>query len=128
MERKSLLVVDDSATFRQLLSMSLKRVEGISQVDITEACDGEDALQKLEHGAFDLLLTDLRMPKMDGLELVRRVRSELNNANLPIIIISTKGEEKDIELGMQIGASGYLSKPVSMARLKEVVSSFLVKS
>jgi len=128
MERKSLLVVDDSATFRQLLSMSLKRVEGISQVDITEACDGEDALQKLERGAFDLLLTDLRMPKMDGLELVRRVRSELNNANLPIIIISTKGEEKDIELGMQIGASGYLSKPVSMARLKEVVSSFLVKS
>jgi two-component system chemotaxis response regulator CheY len=107
--------------------MSLTRVEGISRSDITEASDGEDALEKLRAGAFDLVLTDIRMPKMDGLELVRRVRTELNNSSLPIIIISTKGADDDVEMGMKIGASGYLSKPISMTKLRETILSFLVK-
>jgi two-component system chemotaxis response regulator CheY len=107
--------------------MSLTRVEGISQSGITEASDGEDALEKLRAGAFDLVLTDIRMPKMDGLELVRRVRTELNNSTLPIIIISTKGADDDVETGMRIGASGYLSKPISMAKLREMVLGFFVK-
>jgi len=127
MGNRSVLVVDDSATFRQLLCMSLTRVEGISQSGITEASDGEDALEKLRAGAFDLVLTDIRMPKMDGLELVRRVRTELNNSTLPIIIISTKGADDDVETGMRIGASGYLSKPISMAKLREMVLGFFVK-
>jgi DNA-binding response OmpR family regulator len=62
---------------------------------------------------------------MDGLEFIRKVRSELNDVRLPIIIISTKGAEEDVEIGMNLGASGYLSKPVSMARLKELVTNFL---
>jgi len=62
---------------------------------------------------------------MDGLEFIRSVRSELNDQALPIIIISTKGADEDVQLGMNLGASGYLSKPVSMARLKEMVTTFL---
>ena len=125
MSNKSLLVVDDSATMRQLLCMTLTRVEGITQANITEAHDGEDALDKVKSGNFDLVLTDIRMPRMDGLEFIRKVRSELNERSLPIIIISTKGAEEDVQAGMDLGASGYLSKPVSMARLRELVTNFL---
>lgn len=125
MSNRSLLVVDDSATMRQLLCMTLTKVEGITQTNITEAADGEEALEKVRNGSFDLVLTDIRMPKMDGLEFIRKVRSELNDLALPIIIISTKGADEDVRLGMNLGASGYLSKPISMARLKELVTSFL---
>jgi two-component system chemotaxis response regulator CheY len=125
MTNKSLLVVDDSATMRQLLCMTLTRVDGITLANITEASDGADALDKVRSGSFDLVLTDIRMPGMDGLEFIRKVRSELNDLALPIIIISTKGADEDVELGMNLGANGYLSKPVSMAQLRELVTNFL---
>jgi two-component system chemotaxis response regulator CheY len=127
MSARSVLVVDDSATFRQLLCMSLNRLESLKESCITEAIDGEDALNKVRSGSYDLVLTDIRMPNMDGLEFVRRVRGELARRDLPIIIISTKGSEDDIELGMSIGASGYLSKPISMIRLRELVGDLLCK-
>jgi CheY-like chemotaxis protein len=123
MGRKSLLVVDDSATFRQLLCMSLTRLEGISQSDITQACDGADALRKMQTRDFDLVLTDVMMPNLNGLELVHRVRSELQN-KVPIVIISTKGEEAFVEQGLN-GANCYLLKPISLPRLREVVSGLL---
>jgi CheY-like chemotaxis protein len=125
MSGKKLLVVDDSMTFRQLLCMSLQRVEGITKSQITEATDGEDALEKVKGGSFDLVLTDIRMPRMDGLEFVRRVRNELKCLELPIIIISTKGAEDDINLGLSMGATGYLSKPISLSRLRELVTGYL---
>ena len=125
MTNKSLLVVDDSATMRQLLCMTLTRVDGITQANITEASDGAEALDKVRSGSFDLVLTDIRMPGMDGLEFIRKVRSELKDLELPIIIVSTKGADEDVRLGMNLGASGYLSKPVSMARLRELVTNFL---
>src|SRR5437868_3776494 len=124
MGRKSLLVVDDSATFRQLLCMSLTRVEGIAPGDITQACDGADALRKLQARDYDLVLTDVMMPNMNGLELVARVRSELQK-QVPIVIISTKGEEAFVEQGMKNGANCYLLKPISLPRLREVVSGLL---
>jgi two-component system chemotaxis response regulator CheY len=105
--------------------MTLTRVDGITQANITEASDGREALEKVRSGSFDLVLTDIRMPRMDGLEFIRSVRSELNDHALPIIIISTKGADEDVELGMNLGASGYLSKPVSMAQLREMVTNFL---
>lgn len=125
MGENALLVVDDSATFRQLLCMSLSRIEGIEETDITQCVDGEDALEKLRSGSFALVLTDIKMPRMDGLELVRRVRFELNEEEIPIVIISTKGEQQDVEKGLRLGASGYLSKPISMSKLREVVLSLL---
>ena len=127
MSTTSLLVVDDSATFRQLLCMSLVRVEGITQANITQAADGEEALNKVKDGNFDLVLTDINMPKMTGLEFVHKVRTELKRDNLPIIIISTKGSEHEIEAGMQMGASGYLSKPISTTQLRELLRTFLGK-
>jgi two-component system chemotaxis response regulator CheY len=127
MSDRSLLVVDDSATFRQLLCMSLTRVEGITQANITQAENGEDALNKVRDGNFDLVLTDINMPKMNGLEFVHKVRTELKRDNLPIIIISTKGAENEIEKGIQMGANGYISKPISTIQLREVLQNYLAK-
>lgn len=125
MSTKSLLVVDDSTTFRQLLCMSLVRLDGITEDNITQAFDGADAFKKVQSGQFDLVLTDIKMPNMDGLEFVSKVRNELNRKDLPIIIISTKGAEDDIERGMQMGANGYLSKPISMSQLRDLVTTLL---
>jgi CheY-like chemotaxis protein len=122
---KAFLVVDDSATFRQLLCMSLATIEGVKESCITQAVDGADALDKIKDGRFDLVLTDIRMPNMDGLELVRRVRNDLDRKDIPIVIISTKGSEDDIELGLRLGATGYLSKPISMLKLREMVAALL---
>jgi CheY-like chemotaxis protein len=127
MKSVSVLIADDSATFRQLLCMGLARIEGIDKLSVTEARDGEEALDKLKAETFSLLITDIRMPRVDGLELVRRTRRDLGLEAIPILIVSTKGEEDDIAKGLELGANGYLSKPLSMSRLKEVVASFLLK-
>ncbi len=118
---KRILVTDDSSIMRMFLVMSLRRM---LTVDITEAVNGRDALAKLESGTFDLLLTDMNMPEMDGAELVRQVRNTLKS-DMPIVIITTKGETKDRDLGMSLGASGYLTKPVNPAELIKAVLNFL---
>lgn len=125
MNNRSLLVVDDSATFRQLLCMSLARVDGISSSNITEASDGAEALNKVKERHFDLVLTDINMPNMTGLEFLDKVRNELHQNELPIIIITTKGADDDVNAGMQLGANGYLSKPVSMMQLKDLIKNYL---
>jgi two-component system chemotaxis response regulator CheY len=118
---KSILVTDDSSIMRMFLVMSLKRM---LRVNITEAVNGVDALAKLKSGKFDLLLTDMNMPEMNGAELVRCVRIGMNS-DMPIVVITTKGEIKDRELGMTLGASGYLTKPVNQAELIKTVLKFL---
>jgi CheY-like chemotaxis protein len=118
---KSILVADDSSIMRMFLVVNLKR---LLTVNITEAVNGRDALTKLENGKFDLVLTDMNMPEMDGAELVRQVRTNLKS-DMPIVIITTKGEKKDRELGMSLGASGYLTKPVNPAELIKTVLKYL---
>jgi len=121
LDGKSILVTDDSAIMRMFLVMSLKRM---LRVNITEAVNGIDALAKLKGGRFDLLLTDMNMPEMNGAELIRCVRTGMNN-DIPIVVITTKGEIKDREIGMSLGANGYLTKPVNQAELIRTVLQFL---
>ena len=115
---KSILVTDDSAIMRMFLVMNMRRM---LRVNITEAVNGQDALAKLMQGKYDLLLTDMNMPEMGGAELVRAVRTGLKS-DMPIVIITTKGEVKDRDLGMSLGANGYLTKPVDV---KELIKSIL---
>ena len=121
LDGKSILVTDDSAIMRMFLVMSLKRM---LRVNITEAVNGIDALAKLKGGRFDLLLTDMNMPEMNGAELIRCVRIGMNS-DIPIVVITTKGEIKDREIGMSLGANGYLTKPVNQAELIRTVLKFL---
>jgi two-component system chemotaxis response regulator CheY len=118
---KSILVTDDSAIMRMFLVMNLKRM---LTVKITEAVNGADALKKLKTGKYDLLLTDMNMPEMDGAELIRHVRMGMQS-EIPIVIITTKGESKDREVGMSLGASSYLTKPVNPASLIKTVLKYL---
>lgn len=118
---KSILVTDDSAVMRMFLIMNLKRM---LKVNISEAVNGLDALNQLKSGTFDLLLTDMNMPEMNGAELVRFVRTGLKS-DIPIVIITTKGEIKDRDLGMSLGASSYLTKPVDGRELIKTVLNYL---
>jgi two-component system, chemotaxis family, chemotaxis protein CheY len=118
---KSILVTDDSTIMRMFLVMSLKRM---LKVKITEAVNGIDALAKLKGGKYDLLLTDMNMPEMNGAELIRCVRIGMNS-DIPIVVITTMGEIKDRDLGMSLGASGYLTKPVNQAELIKTILKFL---
>lgn len=118
---KSILVTDDSVIMRMFLVLSLKRM---LKVNITEAVNGLDALAKIKSNKYDLLLTDMNMPEMSGAELVRWVRTELNS-DMPIIVITTMGEIKDRERGMELGANGYLTKPVNQTELIKTVCKYL---
>lgn len=121
---KSILVVDDSEVMRLILVMHLRRLLG---VDVTQAVNGQDALAKLEQGRFDLVLTDMVMPEMDGAGLIREVRMRLKS-DIPIVIITTKGESKDRDRGVALGANDYLTKPVDVKALVMTVLKYLGKS
>jgi two-component system chemotaxis response regulator CheY len=121
LSNKSILVTDDSAIMRMFLVMNLRRM---LRVNITEAVNGHDALAKLMQGKYDLLLTDMNMPEMGGAELVRAVRIGLKS-DIPIVIITTKGEVNDRDLGMSLGANGYLTKPVDVKELIKAILNHL---
>ncbi len=116
------LVVEDSPTMRQLISFSLKRFEGCR---IVEAVDGVDALKKLSTDKVDMILTDINMPVMDGLKLVKLVRENDKLKHLPIIIITTEGAEEDRERGLQLGANAYIAKPIQSSSLIKTITGLL---
>jgi len=118
------LVVEDSPTMRQLISFALKRVQGSK---IVEASDGIDALKKLSGQKFDLILTDINMPIMDGLKLVSLIRGDAQHKEIPIIIITTEGAEEDRKKGLALGANAYLPKPIQTTELLKLVKE-LVKA
>lgn len=122
MAEVSFLVVEDSPTMRQLISFALKRVRGAK---IVEASDGIDALKKLSAGRFDLVLTDINMPIMDGLKLVSLIRSDENHRSMPIIIITTEGADEDRKKGLALGANAYLPKPIQTAELLKLVKELV---
>ena len=122
MEKKAkrILVVDDSATMRQLVRMMVIKYTGCV---VSEARDGQEAFEMIGAESFDLVVTDINMPRMHGLALVEKVRKE--GLDIPIIIVTTMGGEKDRELGMELGANAYVTKPVNGVHLAEAIKSLL---
>jgi two-component system chemotaxis response regulator CheY len=116
------LVVEDSPMMRQLLVFALARVK---QLKVTEADDGVDGLRKLASGRFDIILTDINMPIMDGLKLVRRVRTDPVHKDVPIVIITTESAEEDRQRALSLGANAYITKPIQapqvIAKVKELL-------
>ena len=109
LKKKNILLVDDSKTVRQLLKLILKKH---LLCDITEACDGREAVQYLGNECYDLVITDINMPNMNGLSLVRKARNEMQ-LKVPIIIVTTMGKEEDRDAGLQLGADSYVTKPIN---------------
>jgi two-component system chemotaxis response regulator CheY len=116
------LVVDDSPAMRKQLSYALQRVMGM---DTAEAGDGADAWRKLASSSYDILITDINMPLMDGLKLVSLVRQGGPHQRIPIVVITTEGAEADRRRAMALGASAYLVKPVQAQQVVDTVRTLL---
>ncbi|MCS6901968.1 MAG: response regulator [Polyangiaceae bacterium] len=118
----SCLIVEDSPMMRQLLVFALARVKTLR---VTEADDGVDALRKLAASRFDIIITDINMPIMDGLKLVKRIRSDQVHKDTPIVIITTEGSQEDRQRALQLGANAYITKPIQapqvIAKVKELL-------
>jgi two-component system chemotaxis response regulator CheY len=117
-----ILVVEDSPTMRQLVGFALKR---LPNVEIVEAADGVDGLKKVNSNRFDLIITDINMPVMDGLKLISIVRKDINYRNIPIMIITTEGGAEDRERALALGADAYITKPIQAGQVLDTVKSLL---
>ncbi|HXI11017.1 MAG TPA: response regulator [Thermodesulfobacteriota bacterium] len=124
MGSRKILVVEDSPTMSQLLTFILKKLK---DVEVVAVHDGVNGLKKISEGKYDLILTDINMPLMDGLKFISLVRGDKSNMNkdIPIVIITTEGEEEVRSEGMALGANSYITKPVKAGEVFDTVSSLL---
>jgi two-component system, chemotaxis family, chemotaxis protein CheY len=116
--RPRVLVVEDSATMRGFVTAAL---EAAGPYAVTQAESGFHALKILPRGRYDLIITDINMPDINGLELVRFIRESEAHKGTALIIISTDGREADRDRGMKLGADAYLTKPFAPEQLLEIV-------
>jgi two-component system chemotaxis response regulator CheY len=116
------LVVEDSGAMRTLIATTIEEIEGVVT---TEAESGFEALKQLPRKQFHLVITDINMPDINGLELIRFMRDNERYRSTPLIIISTESSARDRERGLAIGADGYLTKPFEPEELREIVARFL---
>ncbi|MFO1196552.1 MAG: response regulator [Burkholderiaceae bacterium] len=117
----AILAVDDSNSLRQMVAFTLKS----SGFDVIEAVDGQDAIEKLRERSVDLVLTDQNMPRMDGITLVRHLRSQPQFQLTPILILTTESSDEMKQAGRAAGATGWLVKPFDPRRLVEVIRKVL---
>jgi two-component system chemotaxis response regulator CheY len=122
---KTILIADDSKTTQMLVRTTLSRIAGVHFV---AAENGRQALEMLDGVAVDLLVTDINMPEMDGIELVREVRRRKSSDELPILIMTAKGEDAARGEGMALGANAYILKPLSGRELIDKASKLLEKT
>jgi two-component system, chemotaxis family, chemotaxis protein CheY len=122
MEQLRALVVDDSQAMRRNIMFALHRM-GISAVD--EAQDGVEGLKKFGEARFDLVVTDINMPLMDGLKLVGHIRQGSDRPEVPIVVVTTESAEEDRQKAMNLGASAYLVKPVQAREIVDTVRQLL---
>ena len=122
MSEYRILVVEDSPTMRQLIVFALKRIRNLQ---IEEAGDGVGGLKKLSAQKFDLVVTDINMPIMDGLKLVNLIRNDLQYQDIPVVVITTEGATEDRDRALALGANEYITKPIQTARILEVAKKML---
>ncbi|MFL6294189.1 MAG: response regulator [Thermoanaerobaculia bacterium] len=117
MQPRKVLVVDDSKLMHKMYEVMLR------QYPLVYASDGRQALDRLrDHADIDLVLLDINMPNMNGLEFLAEMRSDAARADLPVIIISTEGREEDTARGLEAGATAYIKKPFHSEEILEVIS------
>ncbi len=123
---RRILIVEDSPTMRALVTVAL---EGLSTaVKITEAVNGFEALRVLHGERFDLIVTDINMPDINGLELVSFVKNSGPYRSIPLVIISTESSQRDRAKGLALGAEAYLVKPFDPEALRQIAEDLLADS
>jgi two-component system chemotaxis response regulator CheY len=118
---KLIMTADDSASVRQMVAFTLKQ----NGYEVIEAVDGQDALQKLGAKKVDMLLTDLNMPKLDGIGLIKGVRAGTLNKFIPIVMLTTESQDSKKAEGKSAGATGWIVKPFKPEQLIAVVKKVL---
>jgi DNA-binding response OmpR family regulator len=116
-----ILLVDDEQSVQTLLSYPLRK----DGYHVTSALDGREALERFEEGRFDLVILDLMLPKLDGVEVCRQLR---RHSQVPIIMLTAKGSETDKVAGLEVGADDYITKPFSMREFRSRVKAALRRS
>ena len=118
---RRVVLVEDSASMRAFVRAALTSSAALGQLEIAEAQSGFDALRLLPREVWDLVITDINMPDINGLELISFIKKSEAHKTTPILIISTASSDRDRERGMTLGASGYLVKPFTSEALAEHV-------
>ncbi len=118
------LIVDDSAVIRKILQRVLSQANlGVGKM--MEAADGREALDALQRQPIDLILADIQMPHMDGLEFLSELRSHESWKHIPVFMISTEGSQAKVREAMQLGAQGFVRKPFTAVQMKEKLAAVL---
>jgi len=120
--KKKILLVDDSRTSLMMHSMILNKH---TNYELATASDGEEAVRKAEAESPDLILMDVVMPKKNGFETCREIRGNQKTAHIPVILVTTRGEEQCVETGFESGCNDYITKPVNAQELVLLVQSYL---
>jgi two-component system, chemotaxis family, chemotaxis protein CheY len=118
---KTIVTVDDSASVRQMVCFILKE----AGYNVIEACDGKDALSKISNNTIHLIITDLNMPNMDGIEFIKNVRANPAHKFVPIIMLTTESQESKKMEGKHAGATGWIVKPFKPEQLLAVVKKVI---
>jgi two-component system, chemotaxis family, chemotaxis protein CheY len=120
------LIVDDSSVMRKIVERSLRQA-GLDLKEVHEAGSGSEGIEVLRARSVDLILSDINMPSMDGLEFLRQIRAQSLAEGVPVVMITTESSEEHVKQAIQAGAQGYIRKPFTPEQVKERVLP-LVKS
>jgi two-component system, chemotaxis family, chemotaxis protein CheY len=120
MDNIRMLIVDDSSVMRKIVERSLRQA-GLGIAQVLEAGNGAEALTAVQQNKLDLILCDINMPVMDGLEFVKRLSGVENAKGVPVVMITTEGSEGHVVQALSAGASGYIRKPFTADQVKEHV-------
>jgi two-component system, chemotaxis family, chemotaxis protein CheY len=124
MNKQRILIVDDSSVMRKIIERSLRQA-GLEQAEVVEAGNGIEALAQVREGAFDLILSDINMPAMDGMEFLRQLATIDSAKGIPVVMVTTEGSESRVVEALSIGAKGYIRKPFTPDQIKERVIPLL---
>jgi two-component system, chemotaxis family, chemotaxis protein CheY len=119
------LLVDDSVVVRHVLNFTVRQLPGFAHAIIDEASDGAAAFEKVQREKYRFILADVRMPFMDGIELVSKIRGELNDKETPVVLITTLGTQADRDRGLAAGATAYVIKPLSPHHIRTALLEIL---
>jgi two-component system, chemotaxis family, chemotaxis protein CheY len=118
---KQILSVDDSASVRQMVGLTLRKLD----YEVTEAVDGRDGLGKAQGGKFDLIITDLNMPNLDGIEMIAAVRKLPGYTFIPILMLTTESQAAKKDAGRKAGATGWIVKPFNADQLVAAIQKLI---
>jgi len=118
------MIVDDSAAIRKILQRVLVQA-GVALGTVHEASDGNEALAVLKTKKVGLILSDINMPNMDGIELLTKIKEDAENRTVPILMVTTEGNQARVMQALQLGAAGYVRKPFTADQIKEKLTGVI---